>query len=180
MSKINALNKELEALSMTDELTKLDNRRSFSLYADMVWKQSRRLRLPINVLMIDVDYFKQYNDSLGHLEGDKALIAIAQCMKNEARRDTDFVARFGGEEFVCLLPFLEKEDAESFAKDLVRKIEDRGIPHPKNECSKFVTVSIGMADAVPDDSNSQAQLLDEADKALYKAKQSGRNRVVVY
>ena len=176
--RISTLNEKLEALSMTDELTKLNNRRSFLYYIDMIWKQSRRLQLPINLLMIDVDYFKKYNDSLGHLEGDKALIAIAQCMKSQVKRDTDYVARFGGEEFICLLPFLEKDKALNFAKDLVQKIEDMKIPHPMSEHSKYVTISIGMASTIPDDHNSQTQLLDEADKALYKAKESGRNRVV--
>ena len=176
--RISTLNEKLEALSMTDELTKLNNRRSFLYYIDMIWKQSRRLQLPINLLMIDVDYFKKYNDSQGHLEGDKALIAIAQCMKSQVKRDTDYVARFGGEEFICLLPFLEKDKALNFAKDLVQKIEDMKIPHPMSEHSKYVTISIGMASTIPDDHNSQTQLLDEADKALYKAKESGRNRVV--
>ena len=149
------------------------------LHMDMVWKQSRHLQLPVNVLMIDVDYFKKYNDSLGHLEGDKALIAIAQCMKNHVKREADFVARFGGEEFVCLIPFLEKDKALNFAKDLVQKIEAMEIHHPMSEHSKYVTVSIGMASTIPDDNNSQTQLLDEADKALYMAKEAGRNRVVM-
>jgi diguanylate cyclase (GGDEF)-like protein len=176
--RINTLNEKLGALSTTDELTKLNNRRSFLEYMNTMWIISRRLQTPVNVLMIDVDYFKKYNDSLGHLEGDKALIAIAQCMKNQIKREADFVARFGGEEFVCLLPFLEKKDALNFAKKLVRVVEGMNIPHPMSEHSKYVTVSIGMANAIPDDHNSQTQLLDEADKALYAAKQSGRNRAV--
>jgi len=187
MLRINALNEELtvsnkklEALSTTDELTKLNNRRSFLEYMDMVWKQNYRLKLPLNVLMIDVDYFKKYNDSLGHLEGDKALIAIAQCLKNNVKRETDFVARFGGEEFVCLFPFIEKDEALNMAKELVQSIENMKIPHPKSEHSKYVTISVGMATVIPDDNNSKNELLDEADKALYMAKQAGRNRVVVY
>jgi len=177
--KIKALNEKLEALSMTDELTKLNNRRSFLDYMDIIWKQSYRLQLPINILMVDVDYFKKYNDSLGHLEGDKALIAIAKCMKNQIKRNTDFVARFGGEEFICLLPYIEKENAANFAKELVQSIEDMKIHHPLNEISKYVTISVGMASVVPNEHNSQTQLLDEADKALYEAKHSGRNRAVM-
>ena len=176
--KINKLNEELEALSMTDELTKLNNRRSFLNYFDMIWKQSRRLQLPVNVLMLDVDYFKKYNDSMGHLQGDRALIAIAQCMKNQIKRDTDFIARFGGEEFVCLLPYIEEKAAENFAKALVQSVENMKIYHPMSEISKYVTISVGMASIVPEEQNSQTQLLDEADKALYEAKHSGRNRVV--
>ncbi|GBU25576.1 hypothetical protein R83H12_02226 [Fibrobacteria bacterium R8-3-H12] len=176
--KINSLNEKLKALTTIDELTKLDNRRSFLEYIDLVWKQSRRLHTPLSVLLIDVDYFKKYNDSLGHLEGDKALIAIAQCMKKHLKRDTDFIARFGGEEFVCLLPYIEKEDAANFARELVQNVENMKIHHPMSEHSKYVTISVGMASAVPDANNSYTQLLDEADKALYMAKHSGRNRVV--
>ena len=177
-SKINELNKKLEGLSTTDELTKLNNRRSFSEYIEIIWKQHHRLHLPVTLLMVDVDYFKKYNDSLGHLEGDKALIAIAQCLKNHIKRETDFVARFGGEEFVCLLPFVAKDEAVNFAETLVENVENMQIHHPMSEHSKYVTISVGMASIVPDDNNSYTQLLDEADKALYTAKELGRNRVV--
>jgi diguanylate cyclase (GGDEF)-like protein len=146
---------------------------------DIVWKQNRRLKLPVTVLMIDVDYFKKYNDSLGHLEGDKALIAIAQCMKNHIKRETDFIARFGGEEFVCLLTLIEKDEAVDFAKTLVANVENMQIPHPMSEHSKYLTISAGMASIVPDNNNSQTHLLDEADKALYMAKEAGRNKVIV-
>jgi diguanylate cyclase (GGDEF)-like protein len=178
--RINTLNEKLETLSMTDELTKLNNRRSFMEYMNTIWVLSRRLQTPVNVLIIDVDYFKKYNDSLGHLEGDRALVAVAQCMKEEIKREADFVARFGGEEFVCLLPFLEEENALSLAKKLIQKVESMKIPHPMSECSKYVTISAGLASAIPDDHNSQNQLLGEADKALYIAKKSGRNRVVAH
>jgi diguanylate cyclase (GGDEF)-like protein len=177
--KIQTLNEKLKALSMTDELTRLNNRRSFLDYFDIIWKQSRRLHLPVNILMLDVDYFKKYNDSMGHLQGDRALIAIAQCMKNQIKRDTDFVARFGGEEFLCILPYIEKKDAANFAKELVQSVENMKIYHPMSEISKYITISVGMASVVPDENNSQTQLLDEADKALYEAKHSGRNRAVI-
>jgi diguanylate cyclase (GGDEF)-like protein len=172
-------NEKLKALATTDELTKLNNRRSFLEYTDLIWKQNHRLNLSVTVLMIDVDYFKKYNDSLGHLEGDKALIAIAQCLKDHVKRETDFVARFGGEEFVCLLPFIKKDEALEFAQTLVHSVEDMKIPHPASLHSKYVTISVGMASAVPNDNNSHSELLDEADKALYSAKESGRNRVVM-
>jgi len=178
--KIQTLNEKLEEQSMTDELTKLNNRRSFLDYFDLIWKQSRRLQLPVNALMLDVDYFKKYNDSMGHLQGDRALIAIAQCMKNQIKRDTDFVARFGGEEFVCILPFIERNDAVKFAKELVQSVENMKIYHPMSEISKYVTISVGIASVVPDENNSQTQLLDEADRALYEAKHSGRNRAVLH
>jgi diguanylate cyclase (GGDEF)-like protein len=177
--KLTIANEKLEALSTTDELTKLNNRRSFLEYINLIWKQNHRLNLPVTILMIDIDYFKKYNDSLGHLEGDKALVAIAKCLKNNIKRETDFVARFGGEEFVCVLPFVEKIEGFEFTKTMVQSVEDMKIPHPMNSCSKYLTISAGIASAVPDGNNSHIQLLDEADKALYSAKASGRNRVVM-
>ena len=174
------LTEKLKALSTTDELTKLNNRRSFMQYIDTIWKQNHRLKLPVTVLLLDIDYFKKYNDSLGHLEGDEALKTVALCLKNQLKRETDFVARFGGEEFVCLLPFISKEEAMEIAKTLVQSIENLNIPHPKSEISKFITISAGIANTVPDNNNSLTQLLDNADKALYTAKTSGRNRSVMY
>jgi len=167
---------KLKELSITDELTKLNNRRSFMEYMNLIWKQNRRLRLPVSVLMIDVDYFKKYNDSLGHLEGDKTLIAIAQCLKTNVKRETDFVARFGGEEFVCLLPFLGRDEALDFSKTLVQRVENMKIAHPASGVSSFVTISAGVASVIPDENDSQTAFIDEADKALYAAKHSGRNR----
>jgi diguanylate cyclase (GGDEF)-like protein len=184
--KLSEINKQLlceierlEALSITDELTKINNKRSFLEYMNLIWEHCKRLRLQLSAVMIDVDNFKKYNDSLGHLEGDKALIAIAQCIKNQLKRETDFAARFGGEEFVCLLPFIEKNDAFVFVKTLVQSVENMNIPHPKNEHSKYLTISAGMAHIVPNDNNSSTQLLDLADKALYATKKSGKNRVVI-
>jgi diguanylate cyclase (GGDEF)-like protein len=177
--KLTITNEKLENLSTTDELTKLNNRRSFLEYINLIWKHNRRLNLPVTILMIDIDYFKKYNDSLGHLEGDKALVAIAKCLKDNIKRETDFVARFGGEEFVCVLPFIENVEAFEFTKTMVQSVEDMKIPHPMNLCSKYLTISVGMASAVPDGDNSHMQLLNEADKALYSAKAAGRNRVVM-
>jgi len=177
--KLASAYEKINALAKIDELTKLNNRRSFLEHIDLIWKQNHRLNLPVALLMIDVDYFKKYNDSLGHLEGDRALIAIAQCLKNHIKRETDFAARFGGEEFVCVLPFIEKDEALEFAKTLIQSVEDMKIHHPMSLHSKYVTISVGMASAIPNDNNSYTQLLDEADKALYSAKASGRNRVVM-
>jgi len=176
-SKISEINYNLDALSKTDELTKLNNRRSLLGYMDFLWKQCGRLQLPVSALMIDVDHFKIYNDTLGHMEGDQALIAVAQCLKNQMSRETDYVARFGGEEFVCLLPYMGKEAATNFAKSLVQTVEKMKIPHPRNTCSKYVTISTGVASIVPAENSPHMRLLDEADKALYRAKKSGRNQV---
>ena len=179
INRIKSINEKLEALSVTDEVTKISNRRAFMSYIDIIWKQSRRLHLPVNVVIIDVDNFKKYNDSLGHLEGDKALIAVAQHMSGFVKRETDLVARFGGEEFVCLLPYIKKDDAAKFALRLVQSIENMRIPHPMSEISKYVTVSAGMASVIPDDNITHSQLLEEADKALYSAKHTGKNKVII-
>jgi len=178
--KLSSANEKLTALSTTDELTQLNNRRSFLEYSELVWKQNHRLKLPVTVLLLDVDCFKNFNDSMGHLEGDKVLTAVAQCLKNQMKRDTDFVARFGGEEFICIFPFIKKEEAFNFSKKLVQSIEDMKIPHPMSGYSKYVTISAGMSHTVPDAHNSLTKLIDEADKALYTAKGSGRNRAVMY
>ncbi|MCL1813084.1 MAG: GGDEF domain-containing protein, partial [Treponema sp.] len=162
------------------ELTNLNNRRSFMEYIEIMWKQNRRLNLDITVMMLDIDFFKNYNDSMGHLEGDKVLIAVAQCLKEQIKRETDFVARFGGEEFIYLLPFINKNEAIEFANNLVMNVEKMYIPHPMSEVSEFIKISVGVATVVPDENNSINQLLDNADKALYKAKQSGRNKAVIY
>jgi diguanylate cyclase (GGDEF)-like protein len=175
--KITELNENLRALAITDELTKLNNRRSFLNYYEIIWKQGSRMQFPVNVIMIDIDYFKKYNDSLGHLEGDRALIAVAQCLKDNVKRETDFVARIGGEEFVCLLPYIDRDDAEDFAQKLVQSVENLKIPHPKCAHSEYITISAGLASVIPNERYSREQLLDESDKALYAAKQSGRNRV---
>jgi len=186
MIRLNELNKQLiseieklETLSVTDELTKINNKRSFLEYMNLIWEHCQHLRLQLSAVMIDVDNFKKYNDSLGHLEGDKALIAIAQCIKNQLKRETDFVARFGGEEFICLLPFIDKNEALALATTIVQSVENMNIPHPKNEHSKYLTISAGMAHTVPNDNDSSNQLLDLADKALYAAKKTGKNKVVV-
>jgi diguanylate cyclase (GGDEF)-like protein len=174
------LNYELKQLSKTDELTGLDNRRSLLEYIDFLWKQCSRLKLPINIFMIDIDFFKKYNDYFGHLEGDKALVAVSQCLKKEIKRKTDFISRYGGEEFLCLLPYTDQEGAFDFAKKLVNIMEDLKISHPMSDHSKYLTISIGVSSCIPDVNDSPMRLIDNADKALYSAKGAGRNRAVLY
>jgi diguanylate cyclase (GGDEF)-like protein len=174
------LNFELKFLSKTDELTGLDNRRSLLEYMDFLWKQCSRLKLSISIFMIDIDFFKKYNDLFGHIEGDKALIAVAQCLKKEIKRKTDFVSRYGGEEFVCLLPYTDQEGAIYFARKLVKTIEDLKIAHPMNDRSGYLTISIGVSSTIPDMNDLPVNLMDNADKALYNAKGAGRNQAVLY
>jgi diguanylate cyclase (GGDEF)-like protein len=130
--------------------------------------------------MIDIDFFKKYNDSFGHLEGDKALIAVAQCLKKEIKRKTDFISRYGGEEFLCLLPYTDQEGAIYFAKKLVKTIEDLKISHPMNDHSEYLTISIGVSSCIPEMNDPPVNLINNADKALYTAKSAGRNQAVLY
>jgi diguanylate cyclase (GGDEF)-like protein len=170
-------NELLAMLVVTDNLTSLHNRRAFEENFYSLWLNCKRAEKPFSILMIDVDNFKSYNDTLGHPAGDKALIAISSIMRKSLRRATDFLARYGGEEFVILLPFTPRENAIDIAENIRADIEKEGISHPKNQASEFVTVSIGVSSMVPNDSYSRNSLLITADEALYQAKIMGKNKV---
>jgi len=170
-------NEHLAQLSFIDSLTGLANRRRFDETFEHEWNRAKRFETPLALLIADVDYFKPYNDTLGHLEGDKCLAALAEVFANEARRAGDFVARYGGEEFVILVPGADLDAAVEFADRIRLACEARAIPHPASPVSPVVTVSIGLASRVPSDAMSSESLLQEADSALYQAKRSGRNRV---
>lgn len=172
-------NDKLSILSVTDALTRLPNKRAFFEHSNLLWNQCNTLRLPLSILMIDIDFFKKYNDSLGHLEGDKALIAVAAFMQQYFKQEVDFVARFGGEEFVCLIPFIDQKKAFTTATQLVQGVEDLKIVHPDSAHSKYITISVGVAHMIPDANISFEKMLENADNALYAAKESGRNRAVM-
>jgi diguanylate cyclase (GGDEF)-like protein len=128
--------------------------------------------------MIDIDYFKQYNDNYGHQQGDFALKQVAQTLKKALSRNTDFVARYGGEEFIVLLP--DSEDGSDIAEICRQKVEQLRLPHLLSKSSKFVTISIGSAVLYPSPHDDVGLLLKQADEALYTAKASGRNCVQPY
>ncbi|MBI4411797.1 MAG: diguanylate cyclase [Deltaproteobacteria bacterium] len=173
-------------LSITDELTGVHNRRHFQQVLHMEWKRATRFIRPVSVLMIDVDYFKRFNDTYGHLKGDQALKNLA-CLLSENLREVDTVARFGGEEFVVLLADTRLKEALLVAEKLRRLIQDRsGSLIPGSTTSGLVppgppslTVSIGVS-AFPDTASGEEDLINTADIALYRAKDEGRNRVVGY
>jgi diguanylate cyclase (GGDEF)-like protein len=170
-------NEHLAQLSFIDSLTGVANRRRFDETLEQEWNRGKRFETPLALLIADVDYFKPYNDTFGHPEGDKCLVALAEVLANEARRAGDFVARYGGEEFVILVPGADLDAAVDFAERLRKACEARAIPHPASLVSAVVTVSIGLASRIPSDATSSESLLQEADSALYQAKRSGRNRV---
>jgi diguanylate cyclase (GGDEF)-like protein len=170
-------NEILKHISNMDGLTNISNRRFFDETLDKEWLRCRRNKSPISLIMIDVDFFKNYNDTLGHMQGDTALQVVARCLGRAAQRASDLVARYGGEEFVMLLPETNIEQAQRLAERARKVIEEAQLPHPKSAVSQFVTVSIGVSSAVPDGIIRPDHLILSADKALYSAKESGRNKV---
>ena len=181
--RVSALKTELtmtlERLSLTDALTELPNRRAFEQAFQAEWRRAEREALPISVLMIDIDHFKGYNDSLGHPAGDRCLWLVARALSRVARRPYDLAARLGGEEFALLLPNTEPPGAARMAEKVRAAIADLRITHPKASRG-FVTISVGVATGYPGAATlNPAFLVDRADQALYRAKQSGRNIVAI-
>ncbi len=171
-------NFQLLQLSNRDGLTGIANRRYFDEQIDAEWRRTRREKSPLAVLMMDVDYFKLYNDSLGHLHGDECLKRVADILAGTLKRPGDLLARYGGEEFVALLPGNTVEAAAPVAETMRASVEAAAIEHPRSEVSEHVTISVGAASTVPCDSSSPDVLVRAADEALYEAKHAGRNRVV--
>ena len=167
----------LQELSLQDALTKLSNRRHFDQFYAREWRRSRRQKTPISTLMIDIDHFKQYNDEYGHLQGDDCLRQIGKILEQYTRRGGDVAARYGGEEFVLILPYTPVGNAVQLADRIRQAIADLEIPHSRSK-HQVVTVTIGVAGAMPDDKQKAKGVIQRADEALYAGKQQGRNCVV--
>ncbi|WP_150910465.1 diguanylate cyclase [Marinobacter halotolerans] len=178
-AELEALNEELQRLADRDGLTGVANRRSGDAYLQDTWLRLRRQRQPLSVIMLDVDHFKAYNDNYGHQRGDICLTEVAGALKNEMNRSSDMVARYGGEEFLLILPNTDSDGAARVAENVRLAVERLGIEHAHSSVGEFVTVSVGCAAAVPDDDTSIEEVVYQADLALYRAKQTGRNRVEV-
>ena len=180
--RLDEANRELTRLTSVDGLTGIANRRSFDETTKREWQRARRNRLPLSVMMIDVDCFKQYNDGYGHQAGDECLITVAKALEEQIKRPGDLVARFGGEEFVVVLPETNAVGAFRVAEAMRAGIESLALPHAYSNGHGVLTVSVGVATAYPgpeDDELSEGWLLDCADQALYEAKKGGRNRISV-
>lgn len=177
MNELQETNSKLKSLSIHDGLTGISNRRYFDQYMDMSWKNSMRSGNPISLIMADIDCFKAFNDNYGHLQGDDCLIAVAKQLSLSIKRPLDFVARYGGEEFAIVLPELNTEGALIVAEKIRTSIEALKLNHEYSVVSNYVTLSLGVATMIPNAANSISELIDCADKALYKAKASGRNAV---
>lgn len=165
----------LEDISEKDVLTRVYNRRKFDAYYTTEWNAAKREQRVISLLMIDIDCFKAYNDCYGHLAGDEALIDVATVIDQTVSRPRDFVARYGGEEFICVLPGTSLDAAILLAEKMRERVETLCIPHAESSNAEAITISIGVATIIPEAFQSKEDLIRMADRALYKAKNSGRN-----
>jgi diguanylate cyclase (GGDEF)-like protein len=168
---------ELAAFGMRDQLTGIPNRRSFDNRLDLEWGRAVREKTPISILIIDVDEFKNYNDTYGHQQGDIALQTVAKTIKQTVKRSLDFVARWGGEDFVVLLPGTGSSGSAKVAEKIRIEIENTIIPCADGKGAN-ITVSIGVCAQIPWKNDPISDFISKADDALYKAKETGRNRVV--
>ncbi len=176
--KLDEANQELTRLSSLDGLTAIANRRQFDETLQREWRRASRQGKPVSLLFCDVDYFKQFNDGYGHQVGDECLKAVARTLKDVLRRPADMVARYGGEEFSAVLPDTDVAGALLVAESLRAAVEALGITHRFSRAAKVVTISVGVATAVPArHDGSPMPRLKMADEALYVAKENGRNRV---
>ena len=177
--KLEQANARLETLSAEDPLTGLANRRRFDEHLALQWGQLGRSQRPLSLVMVDLDCFKSYNDTLGHPKGDECLARVAGVLAASASRAGDLSARYGGEEFALILFDTDAEGALALAEQVRSTVQALGILHPRSLAGTVVTVSAGVATAIPGEASSAKDLLDLADQALYRAKQEGRNRVCV-
>jgi two-component system chemotaxis family response regulator WspR len=171
-------NIELQRLTSIDALTGLMNRRFFDSYIHEEWEKAAVVRTPLSVLLIDVDDFKQYNDVHGHLVGDEVLRKVADSLRTKSSRNTDCVARFGGEEFGVILPATSIEGAQTLGEKYRRGIENLKFPRNGTGACSYLTVSVGGASTIPTAGESFVELISAADRVLYQAKRTGKNRVV--
>ncbi len=167
----------LQRLASKDGLTGLDNRRSFDTAFELEWKRAQRQGEALSLIMLDVDYFKHYNDRYGHQQGDACLCAVASVLRQSVVRAGDLVARYGGEEFAVILPAVTASGAAVVAERLRLQVQGLCLPHERSEVSDRVSVSVGVASVIPTTDSLLTDLLAAADTALYAAKAAGRNRV---
>jgi len=177
-NRLKKLNHELQKVSNLDGLTQIANRRKFDNTLQQEWKRLYREKGMVSLILSDIDFFKRYNDTYGHLAGDECLHTVAQAIQNQVKRPTDLVARYGGEEFAVILPNTSSQGAAFLAEKIRIAVMDLKIPHSRSEACGHVTLSLGASNLMPDDSCSPEMLINIADSALYLAKELGRNQFV--
>ena len=177
--KLKLVNKKLENASYTDSLTNLHNRRYFNFIFDREVKRAKRNKTYITFMMLDIDYFKQYNDTYGHVEGDFALKSVAKVLKDTLKRPGDYVFRLGGEEFGVLLSDTDETNSANLAREICDAVRAREIKHEASKVNQFLTISIGVVCCIADDALEEDVLITRADEMLYEAKESGRDRYVI-
>jgi diguanylate cyclase (GGDEF)-like protein len=175
--QLQAVNQELLQLSLVDPVTGIANRRQFNEMMDRAWRSAARHQFEIGLILMDIDFFKGYNDHLGHPAGDDCLWRVANELAAGLLRPDDFLARYGGEEFAVILPRTDLSGAEAIADRLRSNVESLGIQHPASAAGGFVTISQGLACAVPAPASAPSSLIALADEALYEAKRCGRNQL---
>ncbi|RAU20349.1 diguanylate cyclase [Paramagnetospirillum kuznetsovii] len=168
----------LHSLAIKDGLTGLANRRSFDETLEADWLHAMREGAPLSLLLIDVDHFKLYNDTYGHQKGDSCLRHVAEVMTKQVFRPADLAARYGGEEFAVIMPMTDLDGAVRVAERIRIAVSDLELPHSASQTTDRVTLSVGAATVVPTMDQNPTDLINHADAALYRAKHSGRNRVV--
>lgn len=176
--ELSKLNQELSALSEMDGLTGIANRRRFDEFYLQEWSRAKRAKEPLTLLMIDIDYFKQYNDTYGHITGDEMIIRIASLISQNVKRTSDLVARYGGDEFIVLLSNTDELGALKVASSIRSTLSSAGILHERSPLGGVATLSIGMSTCIPGAAMTRAEHIQSVDAALYEAKQAGRNRIV--
>lgn len=175
--KILQLQRDLETLSYRDSLTGVANRRMFDTIYDVEWAKARALGEPLSLIVADIDYFKQYNDHYGHMQGDQCLKRVAKALDLSASRTRDLCARLGGEEFVLVLPATGEDSALNVAERCRKLLAREEIEHAGSGVAKLVTMSMGLGTIIPGANDDQHSFLDMVDRRLYRAKAEGRDRV---
>ncbi|ERT06909.1 diguanylate cyclase domain protein [Lyngbya aestuarii BL J] len=177
--ELEAKNKQLLILATLDGLTQIPNRRCFDETLNQEWLRLCREQKSLFLILCDIDCFKNYNDTFGHLAGDECLIKVAQTLYEVVRRPADLVARYGGEEFAIILPNTSAEGAIYIAERIQEAIQELAIPHSASLVSSSVTLSMGIAGGIPCCEESPLSLIDISDQALYQAKMEGKNRFIL-
>ena len=175
--KILQLQRELELLSYRDSLTGVANRRMFDTVYPVEWEKARESGHPLSLVIIDIDYFKQYNDHYGHVQGDECLRRVAQAIDAAASHPGELCARLGGEEFVLLLPGADREAARNAAERCRKLLAAEEIHHARSGVGRLVTVSMGIGTIIPEAQDDPKVFLDRIDRRLYQAKSAGRDRL---